>query len=94
MRSSKRLLAVGINCRPVALDGVVTLSVAPVDAAVRARQEVASYAQQNQRRSRWGASRREAFSQDWWSAGAAQAGLIADGEWWRTLTALGLHADF
>jgi membrane associated rhomboid family serine protease len=93
MRSSKRLLAaVGINCRPVALDGVVTLSVAPVD-AVRARQEVASYAQQNQRRSRWGASRREAFSQDWWSAGAAQAGLIADGEWWRTLTALGLHAD-
>jgi hypothetical protein len=94
MRSSKRLLAaVGINCRPVALDGVVTLSVAPVD-AVRARQEVASYAQQNQRRSRWGASRREAFSQDWRSAGGAQAGLIADGEWWRTLTALGLHADF
>jgi rhomboid protease GluP len=41
----------------------------------------------------YGASRRYAFSQDWWTAGAAQAGLIADGEWWRTLTALGLHAD-
>ena len=41
----------------------------------------------------YGASRRQAFSQDWWSAGAAQAGLIVDGEWWRTVTALGLHAD-
>jgi rhomboid protease GluP len=41
----------------------------------------------------YGASRREAFSLDWWSVGAAQAGLIAGGEWWRTLTALGLHAD-
>ena len=41
----------------------------------------------------YGAPRRQAFSWDWWSAGAAQAGLIADGEWWRTLTALGLHAD-
>jgi rhomboid protease GluP len=40
-----------------------------------------------------GASRRHAFSQDWLSAGAAQAGLIVEGEWWRTLTALGLHAD-
>jgi rhomboid protease GluP len=40
-----------------------------------------------------GASGRETFSQDWWSAGAAQAGLIADGEWWRAVTALGLHAD-
>lgn len=40
-----------------------------------------------------GASRRQTFSQDWWSAGTAQAGLIVDGEWWRTLTALGLHAD-
>ena len=40
-----------------------------------------------------GASRRQLFSQDWWSAGAAQAGLIVDGEWWRTFTALGLHAD-
>ena len=41
----------------------------------------------------YGAPRRQAFSRDWWSAGAAQAGLIADGEWWRTVTALGLHAD-
>jgi membrane associated rhomboid family serine protease len=40
-----------------------------------------------------GASRRQAFSHDWWSAGAAQAGLIVDGEWWRNFTALGLHAD-
>lgn len=41
----------------------------------------------------YGAARREAFSLDWWSAGAAQAGLIVDGEWWRTVTALGLHVD-
>jgi rhomboid protease GluP len=40
-----------------------------------------------------GASRRHAFSQDWLSAGAAQAALIAEGEWWRAFTALGLHAD-
>jgi rhomboid protease GluP len=111
------LAAVGINCRLVAIDGAVALSVAPPDAA-RARQEVASYARENQRQSQslnpmraliegvdsalaygavllflYGASRRETFSQDWWSAGAAQAGLIADGEWWRALTALGLHAD-
>jgi rhomboid protease GluP len=41
----------------------------------------------------YGAPRRQAFSWDWWSAGAAQADLILDGEWWRTVTALGLHAD-
>jgi membrane associated rhomboid family serine protease len=41
----------------------------------------------------YGAPRRHAFSWDWWAAGTAQAGLIMDGEWWRTLTALGLHAD-
>lgn len=41
----------------------------------------------------YGAPRRQAFSWDWWEAGAAQAGLIAGGEWWRTVTALGLHAD-
>jgi membrane associated rhomboid family serine protease len=41
----------------------------------------------------YGAPRRQAFSWDWWSAGAAQAGLIVDGEWWRTMTALGLHVD-
>ena len=39
------------------------------------------------------ASGRQLFGLDWWQAGAAQAGLIAEGEWWRTLTALGLHAD-
>jgi rhomboid protease GluP len=40
-----------------------------------------------------GASRRHTFGLDWWSAGAGQAGLIVDGEWWRAVTALGLHAD-
>ena len=37
--------------------------------------------------------RHQALSLDWWRAGMAQAALIRDGEWWRTLTALGLHAD-
>jgi membrane associated rhomboid family serine protease len=37
--------------------------------------------------------RHQAFSLDWWQAGKAQAALIRHGEWWRTLTALGLHAD-
>jgi len=41
----------------------------------------------------YGAPRRNTFSLDWWSAGVAQAGAIVSGEWWRTLTALGLHAD-
>jgi rhomboid protease GluP len=40
-----------------------------------------------------GASRRHTFGLDWWSAGAGQAGLIVDGEWWRAATALGLHSD-
>lgn len=40
-----------------------------------------------------GASRRRTFGLDWWSAGAGQAGLFVDGEWWRAVTALGLHAD-
>lgn len=39
------------------------------------------------------AERRDAFSTDWLTVGAAQAGLIQGGAWWRTLTALGLHAD-
>jgi len=39
------------------------------------------------------AARRHAFSVDWVSAGAAQAGLIQDGAWWRTITALCLHLD-
>lgn len=37
--------------------------------------------------------RREALSIDWATTGAAQAGLILDGAWWRTITALSLHAD-
>ena len=37
--------------------------------------------------------RHRAFGLDWWQAGLSQAGLIRAGEWWRTLTALGLHAD-
>lgn len=37
--------------------------------------------------------RREAFSIDWVSAGAAQAGLMLGGEWWRAVTALCLHVD-
>lgn len=30
---------------------------------------------------------------DWSALGAAQAGLIQDGQWWRALTALTLHVD-
>jgi membrane associated rhomboid family serine protease len=41
----------------------------------------------------FGAERRDAFSIDWLAAGAANAGLIRAGEWWRTVTALVLHAD-
>ena len=33
------------------------------------------------------------FSLDWWEAGKSHAGLIQNGEWWRTLAALSLHAD-
>ena len=33
------------------------------------------------------------FGVDWFMAGAAQAGLITEGEWWRAITSLGLHAD-
>jgi membrane associated rhomboid family serine protease len=39
------------------------------------------------------AAGRQLFGVDWWSAGFAEAGRIVGGEWWRTLTALGLHAD-
>lgn len=39
------------------------------------------------------ASLRDAFGHDWLGAGMAQAGRILGGEWWRVVTALGLHAD-
>jgi membrane associated rhomboid family serine protease len=42
----------------------------------------------------FGAARRHAFGIDWLAAGAAEAGPIRAGEWWRAVTALGLHADF
>jgi len=35
--------------------------------------------------------RDQAFSVDWRQAGVAHAGLIREGEWWRAVTALGLH---
>jgi rhomboid protease GluP len=38
------------------------------------------------------ADNKGAFSVDWAGLGAAQSGLIAAGEWWRTLTALTLHS--
>lgn len=34
-----------------------------------------------------------AFGFDWLSAGRMQAGLVLEGEWWRTTTALTLHLD-
>ncbi len=37
--------------------------------------------------------RRYAFGCDWLAAGRMQAGLVCQGEWWRTVTALTLHAD-
>ncbi|HLS69678.1 MAG TPA: rhomboid family intramembrane serine protease [Kiloniellales bacterium] len=40
-----------------------------------------------------GAAIREAFGFDWLMAGAAQAGLIGEGQVWRAATALGLHGD-
>jgi rhomboid protease GluP len=39
------------------------------------------------------AARRHALSVDWVAAGAAQAGLIQEGAWWRVFTALCLHVD-
>ena len=33
------------------------------------------------------------FGIDWYAAGEGQAGLTVGGEWWRAVTALGLHAD-
>lgn len=34
-----------------------------------------------------------AWSLSWTAAGSAQAHLILEGQWWRAVTALGLHAD-
>lgn len=44
----------------------------------------------------WGVlllEQRETFGQVWRTAGRMQAGLVVDGEWWRTITALTLHLD-
>ena len=37
--------------------------------------------------------RRYVFGCDWLAAGRMQAGLVCQGEWWRTVTALTLHTD-
>jgi rhomboid protease GluP len=39
------------------------------------------------------AARHQAFSLDWLGKGAAQSGLMLQGEWWRVVTALCLHAS-
>ena len=41
----------------------------------------------------YAAASQNAFGLDWFSAGEAQAGAIVDGQWWRAVTALGLHAN-
>ena len=35
-----------------------------------------------------------ALSIDWLAMGSSQAGLVAEGAWWRTITSLALHAEF
>ncbi len=40
------------------------------------------------------AAMRQLFGIDWVDIGYAGAGLIRDGQWWRAVTALSLHADF
>ncbi|MBI1181162.1 MAG: rhomboid family intramembrane serine protease [Alphaproteobacteria bacterium] len=42
----------------------------------------------------YSASMQDAFGVHWFLDGAANAGLVADGQWWRTVTALCLHANF
>ncbi len=37
---------------------------------------------------------RGTFDRDWFAAGRTEADAILSGEWWRTLTAVTLHADF
>ena len=39
------------------------------------------------------AARRDLFLLDWVGEGAAQAGVMLNGEWWRAVTALYLHVD-
>jgi len=39
------------------------------------------------------ADRNNTFGIEWAAAGAMQAGAVMAGEWWRTVTALALHAD-
>lgn len=36
---------------------------------------------------------RGAFDQDWLAAGKTHAGLMRQGQWWRSVTALSLHSD-
>ncbi|HXV76031.1 MAG TPA: rhomboid family intramembrane serine protease [Candidatus Polarisedimenticolaceae bacterium] len=38
-------------------------------------------------------ARRGAFGAEWLTAGRLDAGLVVEGEWWRTVTALTLHGD-
>jgi membrane associated rhomboid family serine protease len=42
----------------------------------------------------YSASTQGAFGLDWFGAGVSNAGAVKGGEWWRTITALCLHADF
>jgi membrane associated rhomboid family serine protease len=35
----------------------------------------------------------EVFNLDWWDAGALETAAVRTGEWWRSVTALTLHAD-
>ena len=37
--------------------------------------------------------RRIAFGIDWWNGGMMYAAAVREGEWWRTVTSLTLHAD-
>lgn len=39
------------------------------------------------------AQRQESYGFDWWASGRADAALIQGGAWWRSVTALCLHAD-
>ena len=41
----------------------------------------------------YAAAGHQLFGFDWEAAGAGQAGLTVAGQWWRAVTALGLHGD-